>query len=75
MTDAIFIDGSALANAMPPRTSKTFADYTEMEFIPQVDACTKDTIEQTLCSIRTRSQASNPKRGLGGRHWVIGTGK
>ena len=39
VTDAIIIDGSALVNSLPPRTSKTFAEYAEMEFIPKVVAC------------------------------------
>ena len=34
VTDA---DGSALVNTLPPRISKTFAEYAEMEFIPKVD--------------------------------------
>ena len=38
VTDAIIIDGSALVNTLPPRTSKTFAEYAVLEFIPRVEA-------------------------------------
>ena len=79
MTDVIIIDGSALVNALPPRASKTFAEYAEMEFIPKVDACAKryhrtdivfDTYKASSLKSETRS-----KRGLGDRHRVTGTGK
>ena len=36
VTDAIIIDGSALVNTLPSRTSKTVAEYAEMEFISKV---------------------------------------
>ena len=79
MTDVIIIDGSALVNALPPRASKTFAEYAEMEFMPKVDACAKryhrtdivfDTYKASSLKSETRS-----KRGLGDRHRVTGTGK
>ncbi len=35
--DAIIIDGSALINSMPPRISKTFAEYVALEIIPKVE--------------------------------------
>ena len=38
VTDAIIINGSALVNTLPPRTSKTFAEYAVLEFIPRVEA-------------------------------------
>ncbi len=40
-TDVIIIDGSALISTLPPRMAKTFAEHTEMEFIPKVDACSR----------------------------------
>ena len=49
--DVIIIDGSALVHASPPRTSKTFAEYAEMEFLPKVDQAPKCTIGLTLCLI------------------------
>ena len=41
VTVAIIIDGSALVNTLPSRTSKTFAEYAEMEFISKVDTCAR----------------------------------
>lgn len=37
--DAIIIDGSALVNALPPRTctSKTFSDYAREDIIPKIE--------------------------------------
>ena len=35
--DAIIIDGSALINALPPCTSKTFYDYAKEDTIPKVE--------------------------------------
>ncbi|KAJ7376705.1 hypothetical protein OS493_033328 [Desmophyllum pertusum] len=34
----IIIDGSALINALPPRTSKTFDDYAKEDIIPKVES-------------------------------------
>ena len=36
--DAVIIDGSALINALPPRTSKIFDDYTKEDIIPKVES-------------------------------------
>jgi len=36
--DAIIIDGSALINALPARTSKTFDDYAKEDIIPKVES-------------------------------------
>jgi len=78
-TDAIIIDGSALVNTLPPRTSKTFAEYSEMEFISKVDTCARkyhrtdivfDTYQASSLKSETRS-----KRGHGARRRVTGTGK
>ena len=75
----VIIDGSALVNALPPRISKTFAEYAEREFIPKVDACAKkyhrtdivfDIYKPSSLKTETRS-----KRGMGERRRVIGTGK
>jgi len=79
VTDAIIIDGSALVSTLPPRTSKTFAEYAEMEFISKVDACARkyhrtdivlDTYQASSLKSETRS-----KRGQGARRRVTGTGK
>ena len=79
VTDAIIIDGSALVNTLPPRTSKTFAEYAEMEFISKVDTCARkyhrtdivlDTYQASSLKSETRS-----KRGQGARRRVTGTGK
>ena len=59
--DVIIIDGSALVHASPPRTSKTFAEYAEMEFLPKVDHAPKCTIDLTLCLTHTRPQAFSLK--------------
>lgn len=34
--DAIIIDGSALVNSQPPRTSKIFDDYDNEDILPRV---------------------------------------
>ena len=79
VTDAMIIDGSALVNTLPPRTSKTFAEYAAMEFIPKVDARARkyhrtdivfDTYQASSLKSETRS-----KRGQGARRRVAGTGK
>ena len=36
--DAVIIDGSALINALPPRTSKIFDDYDKEDIIPKVES-------------------------------------
>ena len=36
--DVIVIDGSALLNALPPRASKTFDDYTKNDVFPTIEA-------------------------------------
>ena len=36
--DTIIIDGSALINASPPHTSKTFNDYAKEDIIPKVES-------------------------------------
>ena len=75
----IIIDGSALVNVLPPRTSKTFAEYAEMDFLPKVDAYAKkylrtdivfDTYQESSLKSETRS-----KRGMGDRRRVTETGK
>ena len=37
LSDTVLIDGSALINALPPRTSKTFNDYARDVIIPKVE--------------------------------------
>ena len=36
--DAVIIDGSALINALPPRTSKIFDDCAKEDIIPKVES-------------------------------------
>ena len=36
--DVIIIDGSALVNVLPPRTSKTFEDYATLDVLPTIRA-------------------------------------
>ncbi len=78
VTDVIVIDGSALISTLPPRMTKTLAEYAEMEFIPKVDACSRkyhrtdimfDAYQASSLKSETRS-----KRGQGARLRVTGTG-
>ena len=79
MTVAIIIDGSALVNTLPSRTSKTFAEYAEMEFISKVDTCARkyhrtDIVFDTYQASNLKSETRS-KRGQGARRRVTGTGK
>ena len=77
--DAIIIDGSALINALPPRTSKTFYDYAKEDIIPKVEYygaryervdVVFDVYKKSSLKSETRS-----KRGQGIRRRVTGTSK
>ena len=77
--DAIIIDGSALINALPPRTSKTFDDYAKEDIIPKVESygaryervdVVFDVYKKSSLKSETRS-----KRGQGIRRRVTGTSK
>ena len=77
--DAIIIDGSALINALPPRSSKTFDDYAKEEIIPKVESygaryervdVVFDVYKKSSLKSETRS-----KRGQGIRRRVTGTNK
>ena len=74
--DAIIIDGSALINALPPRTSKIFYDYAKEDIIPKVEYygaryervdVVFDVYNKSSLKSDTRS-----KRGQGIRRRVIG---
>lgn len=77
--DAIIIDGSALINALPPRTSKTFDDYAKEDIIPKVESygaryervdVVFDVYKKSSLKSETRS-----KRGQGIRRRVTETSK
>ena len=77
--DAIIIDESALINALPPRSSKTFDDYAKEEIIPKVESygaryervdVVFDVYKKSSLKSETRS-----KRGQGIRRRVTGTSK
>ena len=77
--DAIIIDGSALINALPPRTSKTFDDYAKEDIIPKVESygarykrvdVVFDVYKKSSLKSETRS-----KTGQGIRRRVTGTSK
>ncbi|KAJ8333969.1 hypothetical protein SKAU_G00412880 [Synaphobranchus kaupii] len=77
--DCIIIDGSALVNSLPPRTSKTFEDYAALDVLPTIQAySTKykrtdivfDVYRPSSLKSETRS-----KRGRGVRRRVMSTSK
>ena len=77
--DAMVIDGSALVNALPPRTSKTFEDYAALDFLPRIEAYSSkykrtdivfDVYRPSSLKSETRS-----KRGRGARRRVTAKGK
>ena len=78
-TDVVIMDGSALVNILVPRTSKTFAEYAEKEFLPKIKASTEkylrcnvvlDTYPASSLKAETRS-----RRGEGSRRRVSETEK
>ena len=69
----IILDGSALINALPPRISKTFEEYTVLEVVPKVHAysCTYTRthivfhVYWTLnLKAETRSKRGSRRRGI-----------
>ncbi|KAJ8410237.1 hypothetical protein AAFF_G00202180 [Aldrovandia affinis] len=78
-TDTIIIDGAALVNSLPPRSSKTFEEYAMLDVLPTIQAySTKykrtdivfDVYRPSSLKAETRS-----KRGRGVRRRVTGKGK
>lgn len=78
-TDTIIIDGAALVNSLPPRSSKTFEEYAMLDVLPRIQAySTKykrtdivfDVYRPSSLKAETRS-----KRGRGVRRRVTGKGK
>ncbi|XP_014665390.1 PREDICTED: ski oncogene-like [Priapulus caudatus] len=79
VADAIVIDGSALVNALPPRASKTSAEYATLDFIPKVATYAVkykrmgiffDVYQPSSLNAETRI-----KRGKGARRRVTENGK
>ncbi|KAJ8417281.1 hypothetical protein AAFF_G00285080 [Aldrovandia affinis] len=77
--DTIIIDGAALVNSLPPRSSKTFEEYAMLDVLPTIQAySTKykrtdivfDVYRPSSLKAETRS-----KRGRGGETQVTGKGK
>ena len=79
VTDAIIIDGSALVNTLPPRKSKTFAEYAENEFIPRIKASANkylrtDVVFDTYPASSLKSETRS-RRGEGNRRRVTESGR
>ncbi len=77
--DAVIIDGSALINALPPRTSKIFDDYAKEDIIPKVESYGAryervDVVFDVYKKSSLKSEARS-KRGQGIRRRVTGTSK
>ena len=79
--DAIIVDGSALVNSLPPRTSKTFEGYAASVVLPTIIGLSLsikhnrtdivfDVYQSSSLKAETRS-----KRGHGVRRRVTSTGK
>ena len=77
--DGIVIDGSALVNSLPPRTSKTFEDYAALDVLPTIQAYSTeykqmdivfDVYDPSSLKSETRS-----KRGRGVRRRMTSTSK
>ncbi|KAJ8364285.1 hypothetical protein SKAU_G00131160 [Synaphobranchus kaupii] len=78
-TDGIIIDGSALINSLPPRTSKTFDEYAALDVLPTIQVYSSkykrtdivfDVYRKASLKAETRS-----RRGLGARRRVTDNGK
>lgn len=77
--DTVIIDGSALINALPPRTSKTFDDYAREDIIQKVESyCAKykrvDIVFDVYKTSSLKSETKS-KKGQGMRRRVTGTSK
>ena len=76
---AIVIDGSALVNSLPPRTSKTFGEYAMLDVLPKVQAfCSTynrtDIVFDVYLTTSLKAE-TRTKRGQGSRRRVTETGK
>ena len=79
IADAVIIDGSALVNTLPPRKSKTFAEYAENEFIPRIKDTTnkflrKDIVFDTYPASSLKSETRS-RRGKGNKRRVTESGR
>ena len=77
--EAIIIDGSALVNSLPPRTSTTFDEYARETIIPNVTALSEkykrtDVVFDVYLPSSLKSE-TRMKRGTGARRRVTGTNK
>ena len=77
--EAIIVDGSALINSLPPRTSTTFDEYTRVTVIPYVQALSAkykrtDIVFDVYLPSSSKSK-TRLKRGTGARRRVTGTNK
>lgn len=77
--EAIVLDGSALINSLPPRTSTTFDEYASVTVIPYVQALSAkykrtDIVFDVYLSSSLKSE-TRLKRGTGARRRVTGTNK
>jgi len=77
--DVIIIDGSALVNSLPPRTSKTFEEYAALDVVPTVQAYSStykrtDIVFDVYWSSSLKAETRS-KRGIGARRRVTDKGK
>ena len=72
--DDISTDRSALVHELPPKRSKTFADYAALDFLPRISAYAnayKTThVVFDVYSPSSLKADTRPKRGQGGKHKV-----
>ena len=72
--DDIIIDGSALVHALPPKRSKTFADYAAIDFLPRIrDYANAYKTTHVVFDVYIPSSLkaiTRSKRGYGGRRKV-----
>ena len=77
--DTIITDDSALINAIPPRSSKSFDDYAKEDFLPKVESYAAkykrvDVMFDVYKKLSLKSE-TRTKRGRGIRRRVTGTTK
>ena len=77
--DTIIIDGAALVNSLPPRSSKTFEEYAMLDILPTIHAYSTKYSRTDIvfdvyrpCSLKAETRL---KRGHGVRRRVTGLGK
>ena len=76
--DTIIIDGSALVNSLPPRSSKTFEDYAVHDVLPSIQAYSTKYKKTDVFDVYRPSSLkteARSKRGRGVRRRVTSKGK